>query len=265
MEADYRDVGEAAWSWVLSQVRDDDGPWLPDTVPDDQPPTGPAADRDSLYAGIAGLAPVLAEIGQSRALSDAEQHLADAVVARLSAQARTRTEASLYDGLAGDATALRMLAPGTEAAALRRLAEPDDPDGLAHDARRGRVRRALHRHRHGHRRRGAGRGLGRWRARRRRSHDRWCEALLARRGPHRGRPRLGHRPGRAVPEAPTTRTARPASRPRWPWPGRRWTARTSSRPRCRARSTCSPWARWTTAASSSRTPSRRPPAARWSR
>ena len=60
MEADYRDVGEAAWSWVLSQVRGDQGPWLPDTVPDDQPTTGPAADRDSLYAGIAGLAPVLA-------------------------------------------------------------------------------------------------------------------------------------------------------------------------------------------------------------
>jgi lantibiotic modifying enzyme len=129
MEADYRDVGEAAWSWVLSQVRGDQGPWLPDTVPDDQPPSGPAADRDSLYAGIAGLAPVLAEIAQSRALSDTEQYLADAVVARLAAQARTRTEASLYDGLAGDATALAMLAPGTEAAALQRVASLMTPPG----------------------------------------------------------------------------------------------------------------------------------------
>jgi hypothetical protein len=126
---DYRDVGEAAWSWVLSQVRGDQGPWLPDTVPDDQPPAGPTADRDSLYAGIAGLAPVLAEITQSRALSDTEQHLSDAVVARLSAQARTRTEASLYDGLAGDATALAMLAPGTEAAPLQRVAALMTPAG----------------------------------------------------------------------------------------------------------------------------------------
>jgi lantibiotic modifying enzyme len=129
MEADYRDVGEAAWSWVQGQVRGDQGPWLPDPVPDDQPPAGPAADRDSLYAGIAGLAPVLAEIRLSRALNDTEQHLADAVVARLSAQARTRTEASLYDGLAGDATALAMLAPGTEAAPLQRVAELMTPAG----------------------------------------------------------------------------------------------------------------------------------------
>jgi lantibiotic modifying enzyme len=126
---DYRDVGEAAWSWVLSQVRGDQGPWLPDTVPDDRTPTGPAPDRDSLYSGIAGLAPVLAEITQSRAVSDTEQHLVDAVVARLSAQARTRTEASLYDGLAGDATALAMLAPGTEAAPLQRVASLMTPTG----------------------------------------------------------------------------------------------------------------------------------------
>jgi len=126
---DYRDVGEPAWSWDPGQVRGDQGPWLPDSVPDDRPPTGPAPDRDSLYSGIAGLAPVLAEITQRRALSDTEQHLADAVVARLSAQARTRTEASLYDGLAGDATALAMLAPGTESAPLQRVASLMTPTG----------------------------------------------------------------------------------------------------------------------------------------
>jgi hypothetical protein len=58
----YRDLGEAAWSWVVSHVADDDGPWLPATVPEEQQETAPAEDRDSLYAGIAGLAPVLAEI-----------------------------------------------------------------------------------------------------------------------------------------------------------------------------------------------------------
>ncbi len=72
---------------------------------------------------------MLAEIRQSRALSDTEQHLADAVVARLSAQARTRTEASLYDGLAGDATALAMLAPGTESAPIQRVASLMTPTG----------------------------------------------------------------------------------------------------------------------------------------
>ena len=47
----------------------------------------PAEDRDSLYAGIAGLAPVLAEIAQYRALNDVEQVLATRIVARLRAQA----------------------------------------------------------------------------------------------------------------------------------------------------------------------------------
>ncbi|MGW4567330.1 lanthionine synthetase LanC family protein [Streptomyces sp. NPDC004561] len=119
----YRDVGEAAWSWVLEQVREDEGPWLPEAVPEDGPvASGPAKDRDSLYAGIAGLAPVLAEIAQYRELTAREQALATGIVTRLSAQAEDRTEPSLYDGLAGDAMALRLLAPGEETTPLRRLA-----------------------------------------------------------------------------------------------------------------------------------------------
>jgi hypothetical protein len=125
----YRELGEAAWAWVLRQVRGDDGPWLPETVPDGEPPAGPGADRDSVYAGIGGLAPVLAEIGQYRPLTGAEQALAAAIVARLCSVVPARTEASLYDGLAGDATALRMLTPGTEQAALARLAELMTPLG----------------------------------------------------------------------------------------------------------------------------------------
>jgi lantibiotic modifying enzyme len=126
---DWRGLGEAAWSWVLGHVRGEDGPWLPETVPEGEPPAGPTEDRDSLYAGIAGLAPVLAEIGLSRALSEVEQALADAIVARLSAAAGTRTEASLYVGLAGDVTALRLLAAGRERAAMRRLADLMTPAG----------------------------------------------------------------------------------------------------------------------------------------
>jgi lantibiotic modifying enzyme len=125
----YRELGEAAWSWVLSHVREDDGPWLPVWVSEDGPQVAPDEDRDSLYAGIAGLAPVLAEIAQHRALSDAEQDLATRVVARLFAEARVRTEPSLYDGLAGDVTALKLLAPGSEAIAMQRLADLRTPEG----------------------------------------------------------------------------------------------------------------------------------------
>jgi Lanthionine synthetase C-like protein len=125
----YRELGEAAWAWVLGQVRGDEGPWLPEVVSGDEPPDGPGADRDSVYAGIGGMAPVLAEIGQYRALTGAEQALAAAIVGRLSAVLPARAEPSLYDGLGGDMTALRLLAPGSEQAALARLAELMTPLG----------------------------------------------------------------------------------------------------------------------------------------
>lgn len=125
----YRELGEAAWRWVRSQLRDDDGPWLPESVPDDGPEPTPGADRDSLYAGIAGLAPVLAEIAQHRSLDKSEQGLADRIVARLAAVAAVRTEPSLYGGLAGDATGLRLLVPGREAVALDRLIALMTPAG----------------------------------------------------------------------------------------------------------------------------------------
>jgi hypothetical protein len=125
----YRELGEAAWSWVLSHVREDEGPWLPATVSEDGGQMAPAEDRDSLYAGIGGLAPVLAEIAQYRGLRDVEQVLAAGVVARLSTKVSVRTEPSLYDGLAGDVTALKLLAPGTEPIALQRLADLMTPAG----------------------------------------------------------------------------------------------------------------------------------------
>jgi hypothetical protein len=125
----YRELGEAAWSWVLSHVSEDDGPWLPESVTEDWRHTAPAEDRDSLYAGIGGLAPVLAEIAQHRALSDVEQELAARIVARLATKASLRTEPSLYDGLAGNVTALKLLAPGREPIALQRLADLMTPAG----------------------------------------------------------------------------------------------------------------------------------------
>ncbi|MGW3146928.1 MULTISPECIES: lanthionine synthetase LanC family protein [Streptomyces] len=129
----YQELGEAAWSWVLKQVLEDKGPWLPETVPDSASEEGrdtaPPKDRDSLYAGIAGLAPVLAEIEQYRAWTDSERTLAAGIVTRLSEEAEGRTEPSLYDGLAGDTTALKLLAPGRESIALRRLADLATPEG----------------------------------------------------------------------------------------------------------------------------------------
>lgn len=125
----YKQLGEAAWSWVLDQVRENEGPWLPETVPGDGRDTAPAKDRDSLYSGIAGLAPVLAEIARHRELGERERALAEGIVARLSEEAATRVEPSLYDGLAGDAMALRLLSPGAESVSLRRLHDLTTADG----------------------------------------------------------------------------------------------------------------------------------------
>jgi Lanthionine synthetase C-like protein len=121
-------VGESAWSWVLGQVRGHDGPWLPDAVSSDTP-VDPPGDRDSLYGGIAGLAPVLAEIRLHRPLTETEAALATGITDRLSVAAANRIEPSLYDGLGGDVTALRLLSPGREEVAMRRLAELRTPAG----------------------------------------------------------------------------------------------------------------------------------------
>src|SRR4051794_7254405 len=131
----YRSVAEAAWLWVLDHVRDVEGPWLPESVVDGWEDAGPEEDRDSLYAGIAGLVPVLAEIAQSRRLSEIERALATRITERLSAMASMRLEPSLYDGLAGDATALRMLSPVHVPVALRRLIDLMTSDGWATTAR----------------------------------------------------------------------------------------------------------------------------------
>ena len=128
----YRELGEAAWSWVLRQVREDDGPWLPEVVPEIGLPSAPGEDRDSVYAGIGGLAPVLAEISLSRAVSGAEQALAARIAARLTAAAPTRTDPSLYTGLAGDVTALKLLPPGRRAGGAGPACRPDDPRRMEH-------------------------------------------------------------------------------------------------------------------------------------
>jgi lantibiotic modifying enzyme len=125
----YRDLGEAAWSWVVSHVAEDDGPWLPVTVAENSPEMTPPKDRDCLYDGIAGLAPVLAEIAMYRDHQQLERAVATRIAARLRAETSLRMEPSLYNGVAGDAMALRLLSPGSETVALHRLVELMTPMG----------------------------------------------------------------------------------------------------------------------------------------
>jgi lantibiotic modifying enzyme len=125
----YRDLAEAAWSWTLDQVREDAGPWLPESVDEGRPQTAATWERDWLYLGIAGTSLALAEVAQHRPFTEREQRLADDVVARLGRQSRTGDDASLYGGLAGIVTALRHLAPGAERDALRRIGELRTPAG----------------------------------------------------------------------------------------------------------------------------------------
>jgi hypothetical protein len=125
----YREIGERAWSWVLDHVREQDGPWLPVSVTESWDEARPPGDRDCLYDGIAGLAPALAEIAETRSLSGTEVALAHGIVDRLSTTAATRTEASLYDGLAGHAVALRMLSPDRVPDVLHRLGSLSTAEG----------------------------------------------------------------------------------------------------------------------------------------
>ena len=260
----YRELGQSAWSWVLGQIREADGPWLPDVVTDDGHAVEPPDDRDSLYAGIAGLAPVLAEIGQHRALTDTERSLTAGIVARLSRMASVRAEPSLYDGLAGDLTALTLLAPEHGHLALRRLVELSTPAGWETTIDLGR---------------GASSPLT----------DlvmgtagvvlaaAWAggdgsveimttggEALLSVAETDRGRPRLADVAGLRRRAHRTSRTAPPESPPRWRSPGTHSTARTSSTRPARVCGTCSRSAHSTTTASSSRTRCRSR-GARWNR
>ena len=109
------ETAEAAWTWVLAQTHEDaQGPWVPDTVPDDGPAV-PAAHRDSVYEGIGGLAPALAELRLLRPWTDHESLLAARIVERLtddaaqSDPAEPAVECSLYLGAAGSLAAVELL------------------------------------------------------------------------------------------------------------------------------------------------------------
>ncbi|WP_374455592.1 lanthionine synthetase LanC family protein [Nocardioides sp.] len=122
----YADLGEAAWRWVLDQVRWDDGPWIPESVPHEG---GPPADRDGMHSGTGGLAHVLAEVRKTRPWSDEEVALAAGIATRIRANLATTTTYSYFDGLVSDLGVLSALRVDGAEQAIARLADLATDDG----------------------------------------------------------------------------------------------------------------------------------------
>jgi lanthionine synthetase-like protein len=124
----YLAVAEAAWRWVLDQVRWDDGPWIPAsaTVPE---VTEAAWDRDGVHSGVGGLALVLAEIRLGRPWTTEEQRLADAIVDRVRDVTPTQTDCTFFDGLVSSLGVLVALEAAGAEPVVARLAALAEPDG----------------------------------------------------------------------------------------------------------------------------------------
>jgi hypothetical protein len=122
----YADLGDAAWRWVLDQVRWDDGPWIPESVPHEG---GPPDYRDGMHSGIGGLAHVLAEVRESRAWTEEEAALADGIAQRIRAGLATTTTYSYFDGLVSDLGVLSALGVDGHAEAITRLSDLAADDG----------------------------------------------------------------------------------------------------------------------------------------
>jgi hypothetical protein len=127
----YADLGEAAWRWVLDQVRWDDGPWIPVSLGFDgrAHEGGPPEDRDGMHSGIGGLAHVLAEVRETREWTAEEQRLADGIVERVRRGLPTTEVYSYFDGLVSDIGALSALEADGAEEAIARLAELASDDG----------------------------------------------------------------------------------------------------------------------------------------
>jgi hypothetical protein len=125
----YRQIAEAAWRWVLDQVRyDEGGPWIPLTPA----ATEPEWDRDGMHSGIGGLAHALAVISATRTWTDQESALAAAIGERLRAVTPAATDVTYFDGLVSHLQSLELLGePGADACVDRLLELAPDgwPDG----------------------------------------------------------------------------------------------------------------------------------------
>jgi hypothetical protein len=125
----YREVGEAAWRWVLDQVhRADDGPWIPTSVGGPEPAEVPD-DRDGMHSGVGGLAHALAEIKLSRPWTAEETSLAESIAERIRAGIADSTDCSFFDGLVSHIGVFTALGLPGAAAAVERLLELAEPDG----------------------------------------------------------------------------------------------------------------------------------------
>lgn len=122
----YAELGEAAWRWVLDQVRWDDGPWIPVAVPHEG---GPPDERDGMHSGIGGLAHVLAEVRETRGWSDEESALADGIAARIRANLPSQPLATYFDGVVSDLGVLGALRAEGSDVAVARLRELAADDG----------------------------------------------------------------------------------------------------------------------------------------
>jgi hypothetical protein len=125
----YWGTAEAAWRWVLDQVRHDDEGWIPESPGGDLPGQW----RDGMYAGMGGLAHVLAEIRLSREWTAREEELAESIAARVRAGVRETSDITFFNGLVSAISVLTALdAPGA-GAAVARLLELSTPDGWPQD------------------------------------------------------------------------------------------------------------------------------------
>ncbi len=124
----YRDTADAAWRWVLDQVRWDDGPWIPWSV-GASGPGDPPWDRDGTHSGVGGLAHVLAEVRLSRPWTDEEQRLADGIVDRLRRVVPTQVDCTFFDGLVSTIGVLVALDAAGSDTAVARLVELAEPEG----------------------------------------------------------------------------------------------------------------------------------------
>lgn len=145
--ADYRGLAERSWTWVLSQVKDHDGPWVPHSPEERVAALAPPDEvtRDSIYMGAGGLAFVLAEIRLRRPWVDDEATLADGLSRRALRSSSLRSEPGLYLGLSGNAAVLRVLGHTSEATeVMERLVALRAPDGWVAQLRPGESEVVVH-------------------------------------------------------------------------------------------------------------------------
>ena len=116
----YRDLAEAAWAWVLAQVRRDDGDvWLPEHPGQAEPGEYPYG----MHSGVGGLAHVMSEIRLTRDLTSEETALGADIAGTLVRRVPEATEYDYFDGLVSTVGVLTALdAPGADLAVARLIA-----------------------------------------------------------------------------------------------------------------------------------------------